>query len=459
MIKRLFSFIVIFAIFALPMLYAGETNKLTKNLNKFFNKLGSSGNVTAADVYTGQRAGYATGGGLALRNRVTSDKVATLTLPKFDAGCGGIDLYAGGMSFISGPQIGAQLKSIASGSMGYAFLLGAETLSPQFTNVVKQLQTWANTINGININSCETASAMVGSVWPRDTLAKQQICRSVAGKSGKVTDYVNGRHQCAIKSEYENAMRKMEEQNADMLKEEFNLAWEAIKRQGGCDEDEREIFMSLMGTVIVRKDRDGNIVRDIIPSKINDDSFLKALLNGGMVSTLVCDAKSDVKKERCLIVKDVVSEISRENSWIGKIESKLNVIQNKIFADQTLDTNEQEFLAKSQLPLHQIVNALTAYKQGYCPVELSQIAELVAMDLLMQYLRETIEVVRTGCIQLRGTELYSSDIDSYLKNLSIVEKKVSQHELHNRDILLQRQHLEQLVEKIEQQLSSELIIR
>lgn len=431
---------------------------LNDNLNKFYNKFDSSGNLSSGDVYNGQRCGYMTGGGLSIRNRVMNEKVGTISMPKFEAGCGGIDIYAGGMSFINGKQIVSQLKSVASSASGYAFLLGLESLSPQSSNVMKQLQSWANQINGIGINSCETASAMVGSVWPKETLAKQEICRGVAGKSGYMSDRIAGRQQCSNEGTYNDTMRKFEEDNPLILKEEFNLSWEAINRHGGCKSNvEKEIFMSLMGTVIAKKDETGKIKKEIIPSKINDDSFLLALLNGGKVNMLACSGKNE--HEKCLVVQTFEQTVSHEISWIGKIETQLNNIQFCVLNDTKLEENDKNLLAKSRLPLYKIVNALTAYKKGYCPVELFQVANIVGMDMLMQYLREVIEVTRTGCRQLKATGAYSSEIDDYLKNLSSVERKIEQHEIHNRDLLIQEQHLIRLVEKIEQQLSSELIIR
>ncbi len=74
----------------LPSLLLGA---LKEDLNKFFDSMGANANVSAGDVYQGQKAGYATGGGVSIRNPSINTKLATVNLPEFDAGCGGIDIH------------------------------------------------------------------------------------------------------------------------------------------------------------------------------------------------------------------------------------------------------------------------------------------------------------------------------------------------------------------------------
>ena len=78
---------------------------LKKDLNEFFDSFGASTNVSSAEVYEGQKAGYATGGSVTVRNRLLNSKILTVNLPKINAGCGGIDIYAGGMSFVSSEKL------------------------------------------------------------------------------------------------------------------------------------------------------------------------------------------------------------------------------------------------------------------------------------------------------------------------------------------------------------------
>ena len=59
------------------------------DLNGFFNNLGYSGNVTQAQAWQGQAAGYFSGGSVYLRNPVKNVQLVSMQLPSLNAGCGG----------------------------------------------------------------------------------------------------------------------------------------------------------------------------------------------------------------------------------------------------------------------------------------------------------------------------------------------------------------------------------
>jgi conjugative transfer pilus assembly protein TraH len=434
----------------------GSAN-LNKDLNQFFNQFGVSANVNAGDIYQGQKAGYMTGGSISVRNRVQSQKLATVNLPRFDAGCGGIDIFAGGFSFISRDELIQNLKNTASNAAGYAFLLGLETMSPQVSNTIKQLQSWSNSINSININSCETASDIVGAVWPRKSLANQQICRSTAGRNGLITDYVSGRHKCSYQAGFDEAMQGIGKDKGfqDVLGEEYNIAWEAIQKQKvvAANPMLAELFMSLMGTVIVQKKEQFQI--ETWPSKISDELFLQTLMEGGRASVYHC---KDSKDKKCLNLVSIDLEIRSDQGWLGKIKEMLLNIQNRILNDEELAEPEKELLAKSRLPLYKIVNVMTAYKKGYCPVDLYQIAEVVAQDLLVQALREAVELVRQGAHQLKRGQMYADEIDSYLEDLKRVEKAVHYYEARTNSYFEREFQMMQKIQMIEEQIASEITI-
>jgi conjugative transfer pilus assembly protein TraH len=318
--------LTILSLLLLPSLLVGD---LKKDLNKFFDSMGSTSNVSSADIYNGQKAGYATGGSLTVRNPSLNTKVATVNLPQIDAGCGGIDIYTGGFSFINSDQLISTLKSIGSSSAGYAFLLGLETVSPQMANTIRQLQSWANTINSIGINSCETAATLVGSVWPRNEMASQHICRTAATEGGIFSDHIKSRHGCKIPEDQENVLKGVSNSNPLLLIGNTNLAWKAIQRQKFFQENKNlaELFMTITGTLVQIENEKGRSVKTF-PSKIRDTSFLRSILEGGNAIVYKCkDA------EQCLIVEEKEVFISENESWGGKIKNILLSIQDKIIDD------------------------------------------------------------------------------------------------------------------------------
>ena len=164
------------------------------DLEGFFNKLGAVTNSTAPGIHKDQSAGYYNGGGLSIRNRVRNSQLATLQLPSFKAGCGGIDMFAGGFSFISSGELVNALKNIGSSAISYGFMLAMKTFAPSVQSVMAELQDMASKINQANINSCEMAATLVGGVWPKSDIASRHVCTSIGSGEGMFKDWTAARH-------------------------------------------------------------------------------------------------------------------------------------------------------------------------------------------------------------------------------------------------------------------------
>jgi conjugative transfer pilus assembly protein TraH len=116
MTKKAFSLIFL-------VLFQQSSCDIGSDLEGFFNKMGTATNSTSPGVHHDQSAGYYNGGGLSVRNRARNSQLATLQLPNFKAGCGGIDMFTGGFSFVSSAELVNALKSIGSSAVSYGFML------------------------------------------------------------------------------------------------------------------------------------------------------------------------------------------------------------------------------------------------------------------------------------------------------------------------------------------------
>lgn len=442
---RQFALIALFIFF--PVFVEAD---LQQELGRFFDALDSSTNVSASDVYQGQKAGYVTGGGATIKNRSMQLNPSTVNLPRFDAGCGGIDIYTGGFSFINSDQLVDTLKSVGSSSIGYAFMLSLETISPQVANNIKQLQTWANAINATNINSCEVASQLVGSVWPADSMASQHICQSIGTHYGRFTDHVSSRHQCGNHENRKATSKQALDQNPDLLTDSYNVAWEAIQKQGHIaqDGDMARFLMTLMGTLVITGEK-----IDLYPAKASEGAFIKTLLEGGSLELYSCD-----DKKQCLVINPRKSLIEKRNSWGGKIEALLLSMQEKVLRDEELNDEEQELLIKTHLPLYRFINVLTAYKRGICPIDLKQIADIVSMDILVQYLRDSLESVRASCYQLKYRLNNDTKVQDYLNSLSAVERTIAQYEHRSSLLMDQEVYILEKMQLLEEHIASEFCL-
>jgi conjugative transfer pilus assembly protein TraH len=152
------------------------------DLNGFFGSLGYSGNVSQAQAWQGQAAGYFSGGSVYLRNPVKNVQLISMQLPSLNAGCGGIDAYLGSFSMISGEEIQRFVKQIMSNAAGYAFDLALQTMVPELKQAKDFLQKLANDVNSMNMSSCQAAQGIIGGLWPVTQVSQQKICQDIRAK-------------------------------------------------------------------------------------------------------------------------------------------------------------------------------------------------------------------------------------------------------------------------------------
>ena len=284
------------------------------NLNDFFNNLGFSGNVTGSEAYHGQTAGYYTGGSLFVRNGVRNTQLASLQLPSFRGGCGGIDLFTGGFSYVNSTQLIQALKNIANNATSYAFMLAIETVSPLIAEQMKNLQEIANTINQTNINSCETGASLVGALWPKTDVAQKEVCASIGTSNNLFADWAAARQGCGAGGGRTSilAQGKQDPRFKEMIFDNGNLAWRVIQKNDFLAKDPElaELFMSLSGSIILRKlGNDDNATNEMvpIPSLAAHSNLLKALMRGGQATKYRCN---DTRPDACLYVTQNILKLA-----------------------------------------------------------------------------------------------------------------------------------------------------
>ncbi|MDH2132303.1 conjugal transfer protein TraH [Sphingobium yanoikuyae] len=116
---------------------------------------------TSPGSFEDQTRGYVTAGGLSARVDVNSDYLMSLTLPKVKAGCGGIDMFLGGMSFLDPDYLVQKLESILQAAPAVAFQYLLETLDEKMGNIISKMEAATNYLNSIQVNDCRLANRMV----------------------------------------------------------------------------------------------------------------------------------------------------------------------------------------------------------------------------------------------------------------------------------------------------------
>lgn len=399
---------------------------VNQDLTTFFNRLGGASNVTRAGAYQDQSAGFYTGGNLFARNQVHHSQLATIQLPDFRAGCGGIDMFMGAFSHISSERMIEAIKAIGANMASYALLLAIETMSPQTKNILTELNDMVQKLNQSNLNSCELAATTLGSVWPKSDASQRHLCKMIGTDSryGGFSDYAAARQGCGAGGERDGVIQSAQNDPRfkSMLGTEFNLAWKAIQENAFLRADHKlaEFFMSLSGTLISRKEGDDYKI-ETRASLATKDSLLSALLHGGDVTVYHCNGMQD---KACLIVGKRTLTITPENALVEKVKAVLNSLQNKIYADEPLSQGEIDFLGSTRLPFYKILNVSTAYRRGASPVDILDYAELGAVDVLFQYLSEILDVINESVDHIRLNQVDDTQINRFQQSLAEARRRV-----------------------------------
>ncbi|CAM4390678.1 MAG: hypothetical protein LEGION0398_MBIBDBAK_00166 [Legionellaceae bacterium] len=433
---------------------------VNSDLNNYFNNLGLDANVTSPQAYQGQQAGYYTGGSLFARSSVRDIQMANIQLPSYSAGCGGIDLFSGGFSFVNTDALIDMMKNVLNNSTGYAFNLAMESATPEIANTMKYIMDMANKVNQANINSCETSAALVGSIWPKTHEAQRHVCADIGTNKGIFKDYAASRQACGS-GQMGEILEKgaRDDKYKNLVLDNGNLAWKAILQNGFLQQDKElaALFMSLSGSIIISKNGNNddapNQIR-ILASLTHRESLIKALLYGDTTEMWQCDT---FEENGCLNPKKATMTISKENALNTRVKTLLNSMVDKIYADKPLSAEEIGLLNSTRIPVYKMLNVQSAFSRDKSIINVGEYADVIATDILFSYLNESLQVIQTSASALQ----YPSDIltqfqqqvDNALSSVRRAEDNAYQQVNLSLQLIQNTQAIEQLLSG---QLSSEL---
>lgn len=394
-----------------------------EDLVSFFNKTGVMANATTPGAHRDQSAGYYSGGGISVRNRVKNEQIATMQLPSINAGCGGIDMFMGGFSHISKDALISALRNIGTNAASYAFKLGIKTIAPMIDGVMEELNALATQINQANINSCETAATLLGGVWPKSDLTSRHLCTAMGTGMGAMSDWAAARQGCGAGGQRNIVMSQKgtKGEYKDILAEEFNVAWEVIKRNKflNANKDLADLCMTLAGTIVSYREGDRGRVATY-PSRADNEDLLKALFDGGEAMLYTC---ADGNSGKCLRMTQKKHMIPADKAFRLKVAKMLGDITRKAINDEALTQEEIGFIENVRLPLYKMINVLSAYKRA--EFDLRDYADVVTMDFIYQYIGEILDVMFAETANLMNAQVSEEEIGKFMKQLQKAKEAIS----------------------------------
>ncbi|KTC87647.1 conjugal transfer protein TraH [Legionella drozanskii] len=403
----------------LPLVLCNSLNATaSSDLTHFFNNLGYASNVTGASSYESQAAGFASLGSVYARNQVRSIQLAHVDVPGFRSGCGGIDIFAGGASFIKADQIVKFMQSVLSSGAGYALNLALEIELPEIAHSMQYMQKLANDINSTNFNSCEMGENLAAAVWPKNRAAHQKLCEDIGSHTGMFHDWAEARQKCSTGGEMEKHLEaaKTNPEYKDRVLLNTNVVWDSLQLNEFIKNDTNlsEVYMSISGTLVF--DAKGSV--QIYPSLATNQDFVKALLYGGQLPSYKCtDGGIPIK---CVGINVAGHQtIDSKDALVFQVKTLLQGIYDNIKSGTALSLEQKGLIELTQPSVFQLISASAQQNIG---IQSSyELAQSVATDLLAQYLANSLEVIRAS---LAGKDLGSINEEKLFKNLASAQRFV-----------------------------------
>ena len=303
---------------------------------------------TTPNYFSGQQRGYYSGGSFSGRWHSTAEYPVTVEVPRIKSGCGGIDVFMGGFSFMNTDYLVNKLQSILSNAPAVAFDLALKTLCEQCSNTIKNFEALADNLNSMQIDECAAAKELVGVVADENGFHSSEVMRERLGTAIKENKLVSGTAEMWDILTKEDRANNNQPRPADVA---------AVT--SGCNADMTSIFLSggsllnnigtrmsipashidlirgLAGDVQLEGSSNAYRISAIPPCSQNNPDDIKAFTDGEVYIKSLNGACSQINDAN----RDLVAHIS----------TTLNSIADKVENKGTLTAAEQAFLEGNPL--------------------------------------------------------------------------------------------------------------
>ncbi len=116
--------------------------------------------TTGAGSLKTQQRGYYTAGALQARWRMTNDFPVTASPPRFSAGCGGIDIFGGGFSYMDPEFLVEKFERAIQAAPAIAFSMAMSEFCQVCKTTMETMEQITNYLNSIQVNDCRMAKGL-----------------------------------------------------------------------------------------------------------------------------------------------------------------------------------------------------------------------------------------------------------------------------------------------------------
>lgn len=401
-----------------------------ESMKDVFDAINITSNVSSPAVLQGQTMNLYSGGSMFMRMPSRTYNLVQFSPPSWSAGCGGIDLYMGGFSHINKNQFVAMLKSIGSNAMGYAFKLAIQNLCPTCDNVMQALQSTANAINRLNIDSCEAAKGIVNASKPDAwTKGVQQSAINAGTFTNYFSDVTDAWTQVmGSQAKGNQAVEAAISTNPNLTDEmpRGNIVWKALRKQAHLGSSPSDLqyqmfLMSLVGTVVFDTTTTGK-PRTFPATDITVETLIGAKSSSKSIPITYYDCGGDTSADGCL---NPTPQVVTQMSFSGLVRDKMEAISTAI-AGRTPHANVPDvvaFLNATDFPVYKMLSITTSLgNTGLADTLIGRYKDLIAAKYAQTYLDRAAKDLRTAIKHYRSNA--PTVVDDELKEVDAAIDKI-----------------------------------
>ena len=360
--------------------------------------------TTAPNYLEGQQRGYYSGGGFSARWPSTATYPVTVEPPRLKGGCGGIDVFMGGTSFMNADYLVNKLQGILTGAAGVAFDLALKTLCEQCSNTIKNMEAISDKLNSMQLEECASAKTLVGIVADKNGFHSSEVMREKLDTAIKKNKLRQGTSEMWDMITKENPANDDVPQagdvtsvtsgcNADITSTFLNAGslLENVGSKMSIPSDYINLIRGLVGDVKLEGPANAYQVSYEPPCSENNPDDIKAIATGDVYtkdSGGSCSQISDTNRDLRQYVLDILTSIS------DKIENK-----------GTLSPAEQTFLETT--PLSALPILKTAVGTSMKEATIARLAEITANAYSLQILSDLY--IRADAIAWKAREMLEKE--------------------------------------------------
>jgi len=364
-------------------------------MGSMFNVMSSTTAATSGTTASGR--GYIGFGGLSVKADQSNINLVSWQPPSWEAGCGGINLQGGALSFVKKDQIITFLRNIASSAPGYAFDLAMKTLCGGCMAAMETLAKKMQAMNKYLGNSCQMSKGIITDpvgAWDDVKKTYEDTKAAAVGVYDSYTAFSKDPETGADSV----AEAKENDTNNDPCMFDSNLLWCRMKSDdfeswfvnGGDQMLLREIF-SIFGSMIEKPNTDyfigpdvvGDATIHVLPAPILK---LEHLLEGGDLRLYKCD---DYEAKGC--INPSIETVNVEgfhtrirNLLLGEEAATDGIVYKYSTNTGQLSVQQENLMANLPLSMGAMIRRLSVKSRIFAEQFVERGSKRIARDFLFQ---------------------------------------------------------------------------